>query len=336
MDTMTTTIPSDLIFEDQIGARSWLFDHNAFSPDLTLYAQGWLAHTRTYHSSHLMTEGGVDRLAETELGFHGSVLLADWLGRADWRWGEGTWHPYPIAPMMLRDKVLFYQHNLAPETFTTNKATLAWNMAFGYMLSYDIGKTNFGGGISDPWMSLVGTFQKEVLSRYAGDRMVSYSSLKGAATRSLFEHATVITNWSSDTSYSTGYYVIPPYGAMVTSNDITAGVFTSYGGKPLQNGEHYFIEKHSNNEITIQQPMGADTALTIRIAPLWMKVSDYVIEAFDQSGVLIENIDGSILNNDVTFEFNNQIANTTVAYYKITGNYEISQGSHIFLPLLQK
>ncbi len=57
----------------------------------------------------------------------------------------GAWRPYPLATLMTRDKTLFYQHDLAPETMTVDKATLTWNLAYGYMLSYDVSSQYLGG-----------------------------------------------------------------------------------------------------------------------------------------------------------------------------------------------
>ena len=331
---MTVTLPSDLVFEDQVGARGWLFDQNAFAPGPTAYAQGWLEHTRTYRQTRLMTEGGSDRLAETELGFHGSVLLAEQLGQSGGRWGTDTWRPFPIAPLMLRDKVLLYQHNLAPETFTTNKATLAWNMAFGYMLSYDLGWTNFGGGISDPWLAVVAAFQKEVLARYAGERLLSYASLDGAATQSAFEHFAVITNWSSAAPYMAGLYVLPPAGAMVTSDDgsLIAGVFTSYNGVPLRSGEHYLIEERSADSVIVRQPLGDATELTIRVVPATQVTDTPIVWAFSAAGVPLGSVASATTadGGSVTFVYQRQLAGGAVAYYRIT------QGTRMFMPLVAR
>jgi Domain of unknown function (DUF6259) len=333
MSDITGSISSDLVFEDQIGARTWIFDYSAFSPNPTAYAQGWLEHTRTYSNTLLMTEGGMDRLAETELGFHGGVLLAERLLQTEGRWGNGTWEPFPILPLMLRDKVLLYQHNLAPESFTVNKATLAWNMAFGFMLSYDLGWTNFGGGVADPWLAVVTAFQREVFSRYASERLLSYTDMGDAATRSVFEHVVVITNWSSTTPYGVGSYEIPPSGAMVTSEDgsLIAGVFSSYNGHPLRTGDHYLIEQHSADAITVRQPMGDDTELTIR-NPLGWKIADEpAVSAVSVDGIPLGPVASSATADGVTFVYQHQIAGVAVSYYQIA----LVQGTRIFMPLVQ-
>jgi hypothetical protein len=332
MSSMTTTIPSDIVFEDQVGSRPWLFDSNVSSPSPTAYSQGWLDHTRAYSKTLLMTEAGFDRLAETNVGFHGSVLLPQRLGQTGERWGDGTWYPYPIAPMMMRDKVLLYQHDLAPETFTTNKATLAWNLAFGYQLSYDLGSTNFGGGVDDPWLHVVSDFQRSVISRYASDLMTGYTLLQGAVTQSSFAHAVVVANWSDSEAYVTASYILPPRGALVALNDgsVIAGVFTSYNGVPLSGGEHFLIEERYPNEIVVRQPLGAGTSLTVGMAPGWKTSDPIVAWAVSRTGNVLGSALASVTASGITFAYQSEVTNVPVAYYRIT------QGHQYLLPVIHR
>lgn len=332
MSEMTTTIPSDMVFEDQVGSRSWLFDNNPSAPSSTSYSQGWLDHTSVYSDALLMTEGGFDRLAETEIGFHGSVLLAERLGQTDGRWGDGNWQPYPIAPMLLRDKVLFYQHDLAPETFTANKATLVWNLAFGYMLSYDLGATNFGGGVKDPWLAAVGDFQRDVIARYVSDALYDYAQIQRAVTRSVFAHAQVVTNWSADTPYAIAGAVLPPQGAMVALDDgsLIAGVFTSYNGEPLSPGDHYLIEERLPNEIMVRQPLGPSTSVTIASLPGWKSTDPIIAWAVDQAGNVLGSALTTVTSSGVSFDYQREVTGLPVAYYRLF------KGRRSFLPMTQR
>lgn len=322
--SMTTAIPSDLVFEDQVGSRPWLFDQNPSSPAPTAYAQGWLDHARAYSSTLLMTEGGSDRLAEAEVGFHGSVLLPERLGETDGRWGAGTWYAFPIAPIMLRDKVLLYQHNLAPETFTTSKATLAWNLAFGYMLSYDLGPTNFGGGVGDPWLLVVSDFQRYVLSRYAGDRMLAYTQRPDGGTQSAFTHALVVTNPSASTPYTFAGYVLAPQGTLVAldDNSLVAGVFTSYNGVALSAGDHYLIEEHEPSAVVVRQPLGASTRLTVGRAPEWQASDPIIAVAMSRAGAVLASTAAATTPSGVSFWYQSDIAGVRVAYYRLTRAYQ--------------
>lgn len=293
------------------------------------YVEGWLEHTRTYSDTLLMTELGFDRLAETEVGFHGSVLLPERFGYTpDW-WGTDTWHPYPLAPLMVRDKVLFYQHDLAPETMTVDKATLTWNLAFGYMLSYDLG---YGGGLGNPWLGLVGAFQKYVLARYAGEEMTNFTNLEGEVTQTSFETFTVVANWDETNSYDTGQHTLPPLGVVVMSADgtLTAGVFTSYNGVPLSAGDHYLIEERRPSDITVRQPLGADTNLTLKLLPVWSPNDPIGAWAYAATGQFITSVPVTVTAQDITFVYQQQIGEQSITHYKVVELYKT------FLPLILK
>ena len=79
MTEMTVDLPSDFVFDDQIGARAWRYDFNPSAPNPMAYIDGWLEHTRNHRGVGLMTEQGFDVLVETELGFHGSMLLPEFV-----------------------------------------------------------------------------------------------------------------------------------------------------------------------------------------------------------------------------------------------------------------
>lgn len=329
---ITEDIPSDMLFEDQIGARPWLFDHNASSPYPSAYMEGWLDHTRTYSDTLLMTELGFDRLVETEVGFHGSVLLPERLGFTPGWWGTDTWHPYPLATLMARDKVLFYQHDLAEQTMAVDKATLTWNLAYGYMLSYDLVETSYGGGLDSDWLELVGAFQKHVLAGYAGEAMTNFTNLEDRVTQTSFETFTVIANWDETNTYNAGEHILPPLGVLAMSADgtVTAGVFTSYNGVPLSAGDHYLIEERNSTNIVVRQPLGADTSLTLDLLPSWSPSDPIEAWAFTVTGQFIGSAAATVTAQDITFFYQQQMGEQSVAYYKVV------KPGKIFLPLILK
>lgn len=328
--SITVDLPTDLLFEDQIGARPWLFDHNPFAPHPVSYVDGWVAHTRAYSDTLLMTELGFDRLAETEVGFHGSVLLPERLGYiADW-WGADTWHPYPLATAMLRDKVLFYQHDLAPETFTSGKATLTWNLALGFMLSYDLVASSFGGGLDSPWLDVVSAFQSRVLGRYAGELVTGFDNLADGVTRTRFETHTVIANRNEGEAYIVGDHTLPPQGVLVTSADgtLTAGIFTRFYGLSLTPGDHYLIAERERGAVRVAQPMGADTPLVIPL-PNDGRSGAPEVWAYDRYGRLIGRVPSTETEDGVGFAYVGQIEGRPVAFYRVLRPYRS------FLPVVR-
>jgi hypothetical protein len=336
VNQMTVQVPSDLLFEDQVGARFLAYDHNAASPYPAAYLSGWLEHTRAYSDTLLMTEMGFDRLAETEAGFHGSVLLLDRRGEPDGWWGVGNWHYYPLAIMLARDKVLFYQHDLAPETYTKDKATLAWNMAMGYMLSYDLYPSEYGGGLDSPWLGVAAPFQKHVLSLYASERILGYTNLQDKVTQTSFETYTCVRNWDETKSYTSGDHVLPPQGAVTRKNDgtVVAGVFIGYNGCALSSGDHYLIEERKPSEILVRQPLGTNTNLTLRWLVGWRTTAPVLAEAYAEDGSYLGEATVTVSMDEVTFYYQRTRGGQTVAYYRL---YQPeSTALVVYLPLLRR
>ena len=268
----------------------------------------------------LMTESGFDALVKTETGFHGSILLQERQGLTDGYWGKGNWQVYPFATLIARDKVLFYQHNLAPETFTHNKATLAWNVAMGYNLSYDLYVSNLGGGVEDGFINVVGAFQKYVLSHYVNERITSYTNLLPRVTQTAFENVTATTNWDENNPYPSGDSVLAPSGVLVTANDgsLIAGVFTTYHGAPLSSGDNYLIEIRPADIIILRQPLGADTDLTVRLQPGWNSSTALEVWAYTMDGRRIGKTPVAIHKDSLTFHYSNILTGTPAAYYQVS------------------
>lgn len=319
MDQMKVELGADMVFEDQIGARAPVYDYNPASPGPDRYIQGWVEHTRQYANANLATELGFDRLVQNEVGFHGSALLPDRTGGTKTWWGSGTWHYYPFVTMAARDKALFYQHDLAPETFAHNKANFSWDLAFGYMLSYDLFGSNSGGGARDDMIRVVSAFQKQVLARYANERVLSYRMIAKDASLTDFTHFTVVVNWNQNHPYEVDGSLVTGGGVMVRAKDgsLTAGIFRSYAGQELEPGDHYLIEERGASSIRVFQPMGSDTPLTVRLLPGWSSSTILKAEAFGAQGQVLGSAPVTVTSGGVSFQYTQEIGKERVSYYRI-------------------
>lgn len=304
MVDMTSLVPSDLIFEDQIGARAWMFDFNPASPSLTDYIQGWIEHTRSYQAVRLATELAFDRLAETEVGFYGSILLPQKLGQTASWWGDDNWAVYPLAQMMTRDRTLFYQHDLDLNTFSDSKANLTWNLAMGYNLGDDL-RLSEGNVHDNPWLKLNGEYQDHLLAIYASERITGYTNLAANVTRTSFQNVEVIANWDSTNPYTSGGYTLSPSGALVrdASGRLTAGILTVFNGQPLSAGDHFLIVNVDLDQISVHQPMGASTSLTVPFPAGWQAGDPIQAHAEDIAGNVLGNLALSITEQGITFTY---------------------------------
>ena len=155
---------SDLVFEDQIGARPWVWDYHDASPSPRSYSDAWLRHNHRHVRRRLMTESGDDQLAQVQAGFCATML--SWERHWKRAWGGTYWRYYPVSAMMVRDKTLLYQHDLEGHnspSVTESLRMLRWNLAYGHQLNFDLWAQRH------PWLPIVTAFSHHVLGGYAGE-----------------------------------------------------------------------------------------------------------------------------------------------------------------------
>lgn len=324
-------VPVDCIFEDQIGARVWRRDFNPAASSPQAYSEGWLAHTRDYADRCLMTEMGWDRLAETEVGFHGSLLT--WAREFDYTdqyWGSGNWEPYPLAPWLFHDKVLVYQHDLSHHTMSADKGTLTWNLAFGNMLSYDWGWAD-NDSLNNPWLDLVTALQRAVAARYAGQPLTAYTELTADVTQSNFGDLSVIANWHPTLTYRVGTHRVAPGGFLARTDDgnVLAGVFVNYfNGSVLSAGEHYVIIERTPHVVTVRQPVGADTVLDVQAPDDWQSPEALYLWVYDRAGNTLGEANFWSEGQQVKFTYRQRWNDQDVGYYQLVNSHRV------YLPLV--
>jgi hypothetical protein len=317
-DALINTIRVDGIFEDQYGVRNVPYDFakaglETFDP-ATSYFEGILAQSHAHASHNLVAEQGIDVMAEDSIAFMGSNYLWDMLGL---RPTASLTTYYPMAGMMLRDKVLLFQHNLAAETWTKDMHMLRWNLVQGYSLSnafYD--HTQASLNMENPWLTLIGIFQKYALANYADELVLGFDTSEPGITRTAFSTYDVIANWNAESSYEVNGHVLPPGGVVTTAKDrsVTAGTFTYYNGSELTSGEHYIVEARSEEGIKVFQPIGANTPLHINLPP----DTSVIVTAYTYDGAAISQVASAQLGSDLRFEYDNFVDGQFVGYYLIT------------------
>ena len=324
-------VPVDFIFEDQVGARVWRRDFNASSPTPLFYSGGWLEHFETYADQGLMTEMGWDRLAKDAIGFHGSLLT--WAREFDYaneHWGTGTWEPYPLALWLLHDKILFYQHDLSTNTFSEDPGVLTWNMAYGTMLSYNWQWAD-NEPLTNPWLNLVSNLQRVVSSRYAGQQFTEFTKLRAQVTRSTFGDLSVVANWQPALTYPIDGHKIAPGGFYATTEDDTvlAGSFSQFfNGRVLSAGVHYLIVERSPHVVTVRQPIGETTALSIEAPDDWQPGEAIHVWMMDEAGQLIGKAPHWLDDRQVNFVYQSSWNGEQV------DRFEIVNSLKVYLPMI--
>jgi hypothetical protein len=301
LEQWRTEMPADCVFFDQIGARPWLRDFNPAASNPLGYDDAWISLLAPYADRCLMAEDGWDRLARDFVGFHGSLLMMEReLGLPDQFFGEGNWEPFPLADFLFHDKVLMYEHDLFDGTLATDGEVLTWNMAFGLVSSFEWTL----GDEHDPWLALAARLQQDFGPHYAGVPISRYTVLALGVARSVFGDLTVLSNLGPAT-----YDGIPTNGFRATTADgsLVAG---AYDGLPFTPGVHWLIEERDASGLTVRQPVGPDTSVTVPGAQ---------VVALAEDGSVIRAVPGTVSGANVTFDYNRMLDDVAVSAYRVTG-----------------
>lgn len=176
----TQDYPVDLLFQDQCGARRWLYDTNPASPTYYAYSEGMLAmNDEDSRVVPLGTESGWDRIMNYQTLFAGITWdivptehTPPWVTLFKTRVAPDTWSIFPMAQLMAHDKVIFIHHDLGQ--FVTNDRVLAWSLGLGYSLSFRCASS----ALDDPkildWVRWLDSLQKTLGLHYVGAPLTAF------------------------------------------------------------------------------------------------------------------------------------------------------------------
>ncbi len=316
----------DGIFEDQWGIRNSPYAYNATIPEETDPSTAYFKGLRDYVGTvghKLYMEDGTDVLADGAVGFMGSTYLWDLLG---YRKNTASYADYyPMSGMLLRDKVLQYQHDLAAETMTDDPDMLRWNLAMGYNLAADL-----FNGVSNPWVDTVAIMQKNILSQYGDSLVKSYREVAAGVTRTDFGAYAVTANWSKEAGYAPDAdRELPPGGYEVAAADGSrrAGSYIRLNGLGLDAGEHHLVEVREKDAIRIYQPIGSDTTLKVKKGEDWTHT---IAAAYEANGTKAADLVVKEEGDYVEFDYVGVIKELRVAYVELKRSEEASKATEAF------
>ncbi len=326
------TYGADLIYEDVLGTSNTTYDFNTTAPTPVDYTTGWLEHAWRFRDYPSIVEGGYDKMAENLTGFVSTSYSGVVTFQRDWDHAGDTGfvRAYPTSAVLYQDKII-------PFGYWSNDPTdidwFSWRLLFGKPLSMSIDDGVPGREGGSAAHRVVQEFQTRVVYRLAGKRMTGFEDLDGAASRSTYGDITVTKNWDKAVPLIIDPHTISPAGALLTSEsgDLVAGTFTRYDGASLTPGDHYLIVENGTDVITVSQPKGDDTPLSIRIPASWPDESEISVVAVlgDREEVATHEIAGGVLQ----FDWNRSVGADDASRYEIryTGTV-IGVGGHEDLP----
>ena len=132
--------PVDILFQDQCGARTWVYDRNPASPTPFAYAEGLISQVdEDARVKPLSTEDGFDRVLNGEVQLCGFTFALVPGGNPSWarplktRYPEGTWEILPVAQIWRTTR-----RRCSITTWASSSpigATLSWTLGLGFAMS---------------------------------------------------------------------------------------------------------------------------------------------------------------------------------------------------------
>lgn len=177
----TREYPVDILFQDQCGARSWLYDTNPASPTPYAYSEGMIAMVdEDSRTVPLGTENGWDRVANYETllcGMSWGIVPTEhrpsWVRLFKAKYPPETWTIFPLAQAIAHDKTVLLHHDLGQ--FITNDQVLSWSLGLGYSLSYRLAAAGLAQDVPREWLAWLDRLQKSVCARYIGEPLADFS-----------------------------------------------------------------------------------------------------------------------------------------------------------------
>ncbi len=249
-DQFRRELSVDILFQDQCGARGFLYDFNSASPTPYAYSEGMIAmNAEDSALVALGTEHGWDRIAEYQTLLCGLTWgIVPTRGGPTWRRSfkrvlpPRTWEIYPLAQHISHDKCVFAHHDLGQ--FVTDNRSLSWSLALGYHLSWR-GSSDFTQHPpSRNWYAWLSRLQKTVAARYTGRPLRAFNHDRAP----LFVRDTDYTAFDDDGVITATYGSLAvranlgpvtrvvdgrhlaPYGFYAEDENMRAGILAQRGG----------------------------------------------------------------------------------------------------------
>lgn len=309
-DEFTITVPCDLLFEDQVGARQRPeYAAHPDAPDPSLYTQGLVeVAERSASRLPIMTEGGFDRLTWHESGFCNSHTIG-------WHWWpESTYTAYPLAPLWAHENLYFNAHNLANEVMANDLPLLTYYLSMGYSLSHDL------ASLDADWLAVLDCYQKHLIAHLVGQGMSSFEYLPtDGRTRTTFGNGVIITANRTGTAMTQDGHVIAPQGFLAQRDGhVLGGVLTTLNGQMLAGAApHYLVFDQADYRIEVHQPRGDDTALTLSRPATWTADERIQLIAVAETGFRFDR-PLSITASTLQFTYYATVNAQPVSHYELT------------------
>ena len=182
--------PVDMIFEDQHGARKFLYDMNPASPSPRDYTEGIISLCEEgSRIAPLGTENGWDRVANEMVMLEGlsyfvfpSSRRPKWVTSMKREYPPHLWEMELVAQRLCHGKALFKHHDNGQ--FVDSEKAIAWTLALGYLMNWGTSaKELIENEKHQAWFRRLAEIQKTVVAPLSERRLISFKHDRAAIFR---------------------------------------------------------------------------------------------------------------------------------------------------------
>ncbi len=253
-----STLPSDFLFEDQIGAREFQIDWNPRAPGPLSYLSGIRQIVRDDASRvALMTEGAWDMIAPYEAGFCiglSPIEHPSQVGGFNLIFGVDNWGYYPAALFWANSRTRMYPHNLAPSSFFRTLYQLSWSMVFSHGLVMEATPEKME--TEREWRDVAEEFSARVGAVTVGQDLKRFEETPDGWTLADYGRALAVGNFREGSSRTFGGWSIGQYGFLfeIPKQHLMAGAVDGAGGIRFPRHQLFILEQTSANELSLYLP----------------------------------------------------------------------------------
>lgn len=228
----------DILFQDQVGARGFVYDLNPAAPAPYAYSEGLISLARAdSRRVPLSTERGWDGLINYEAQFCGVAWAAVPARRGGfwsppfWElYGAGEWRISPLALYVAHDKVAFALHDLGH--FCNGEPELAMLLPLGHQLSFALPVGSLPDSPDYRWLSWLDVLQKRIVARLMPLPLDEFDHLSQLAVRARYGDWTVLGSIEeSPVEVGDVTLAAPGWYARLADGTVEAGRLVRYAGR---------------------------------------------------------------------------------------------------------
>jgi hypothetical protein len=269
----TRDYPVDILFQDQCGARTWLYDRNAASPTPYAYAEGLLSQVDEDAAVvPLSTEDGFDRVVNGEVQLCGFTFPLvpgqnpEWARPFRSLYPPGTWEIFPVVQVIAHDKAALLHHDLGK--FVVDRSSLSWTLGLGFAMSARTHATALKSPRTLHWLRWLDRIQKSVCARYVGEPLRSFAHEPGGGAsqddgvlRAAYGPVRVVANLGPNPRDEGGRQ-LAGHGFLAEAPGMIAGNLARFGNRDFSpDGVSFVTEGDARSaEIWVLARSGAEAA----------------------------------------------------------------------------